>query len=251
MTAGWGSRTTRAAMFAAVCVLLAALGHVMMSGSHVPWWAMAAGAAATGAVGWCLAGRERGLPLITSVVVAAQTALHSGFELAQSSAATAANGHTRATSSSGSTVSANLVDMGSAHMIHTVRTGAAGHMDHVDHTGYLLDGSSASSSSLLSSLASLYASSSGMLAAHLLAALLCGLWLAYGERAAFALLRAVVEAGSPHRCGCRSRCPSRRSGRAPGCVAAVRTVRRAGSFSSMRSPLGVHPPGPLSSDDSR
>ncbi|WP_405960637.1 hypothetical protein OG235_24940 [Streptomyces sp. NBC_00024] len=192
MTAGWGSRTTRAAMFAAVCVLLAALGHVMMSGSHVPWWAMAAGAAATGAVGWCLAGRERGLPLITSVVVAAQTALHSGFELAQSSAATAANGHTGAASSSGSTVSANLVDMGSAHMIHTVRTGAAGRMDHVDHTGYLLDGSSASSSSLLSSLASLYASSSGMLAAHLLAALLCGLWLAYGERAAFALLRAVA-----------------------------------------------------------
>jgi hypothetical protein len=179
-------------MFAAVCVLLAALGHVMMSGSHVPWWAMAAGAAATGAVGWCLAARERGLPLITSVVVAAQTALHSGFELAQSSAAMAANGRMGSMSSPGSTDSATLMDMGSAHMIHTVRTGAAGHMDHVDHTGYLLDGSSASSSSLLSSLASLYASSSGMFAAHLLAALLCGLWLAYGERAAFALLRAVA-----------------------------------------------------------
>jgi hypothetical protein len=35
-------------------------------------------------------------------------------------------------------------------------------------------------------------SSSGMLAAHLLAALLCGLWLAYGERAAFRILRAVA-----------------------------------------------------------
>ncbi|MFC8514781.1 hypothetical protein, partial [Streptomyces sp. NPDC057257] len=32
----------------------------------------------------------------------------------------------------------------------------------------------------------------GMLAAHLLAALLCGLWLAYGERAAFRILRAVA-----------------------------------------------------------
>jgi len=31
-----------------------------------------------------------------------------------------------------------------------------------------------------------------MLAAHLLAALLCGLWLAYGERAAFAVLRSVA-----------------------------------------------------------
>ncbi|UUU32110.1 hypothetical protein JIX56_20605 [Streptomyces sp. CA-210063] len=172
MTAGWGSRTARAAMFAAVCVLLAALGHVMMSGSQVPWWAMAAGAAATGAVGWCLAGRERGLPLITSVVVAAQTALHSGFELVQSAGP--------------------MADRGSAHMIHTAPTAAAGHMDHVDHTGYLLDGSSASSSSFLASLASAYASSAGMFTAHLLAALLCGLWLAYGERAAFGLLRAVA-----------------------------------------------------------
>ncbi|MDX3616294.1 hypothetical protein [Streptomyces europaeiscabiei] len=192
MTAGWGSRTTRAAMFAAVCVLLAALGHVMMSGSHVPWWTLVAGAAATGAVGWCLAGRERGLPLITSVVVAAQTALHWGFELAQSSTPTAANNPVGAMSSTGPSGSADLMHMGSAHMIHTVPTGAAGHMGHVDHTGYLLDGSSASSSSLMSSLASMYASSSGMFAAHLLAALLCGLWLAYGERAAFGLLRAVA-----------------------------------------------------------
>ncbi|MGW1670204.1 hypothetical protein [Streptomyces sp. NPDC002324] len=195
MTAGWGSRTTRAAMFAAVCVLLAALGHVLMSGRHVPWWAMVAGAVLTGAVGWCLAGRERGLPLITSVVVAAQTALHQGFELAQSPTTTAVNGRTDAMSSMsgrGSTGSADLMDMGSAHLTHTVPMGAAGHLGHVDHTGYLLDGSSASSSSLMSSLASLYASSSGMLAAHLLAALLCGLWLAYGERAAFGLLRTVA-----------------------------------------------------------
>lgn len=35
-------------------------------------------------------------------------------------------------------------------------------------------------------------SPSGMLAAHLLAALLCGLWLAYGERAAFRVGRAVA-----------------------------------------------------------
>lgn len=35
-------------------------------------------------------------------------------------------------------------------------------------------------------------SSSGMLAAHLLAALLTGLWLAHGEKAAFRLLRAVA-----------------------------------------------------------
>ncbi|MFE3939655.1 hypothetical protein ACFXPJ_39380, partial [Streptomyces goshikiensis] len=36
------------------------------------------------------------------------------------------------------------------------------------------------------------ASPVGMLAAHLLAALLCGLWLAYGEQGAFRVLRAVA-----------------------------------------------------------
>jgi hypothetical protein len=35
-------------------------------------------------------------------------------------------------------------------------------------------------------------SSAGMLTAHLLAALLCGLWLAYGERAAFRILRVLA-----------------------------------------------------------
>ncbi|MFG3057598.1 hypothetical protein ACGFYM_03105 [Streptomyces sp. NPDC048231] len=36
------------------------------------------------------------------------------------------------------------------------------------------------------------AASGGMLVAHLSAAVLCGLWLAYGERAAFRILRAVA-----------------------------------------------------------
>ncbi|WP_338896938.1 hypothetical protein WBG99_15895 [Streptomyces sp. TG1A-60] len=183
MTAGWGSRTIRAAMFAAVCVMLAALGHVMMSGSRVPWWTMAAGAAATGAVGWCLAGRERGLPLITSVVVAAQTALHSAFELAEPTGPSTAVDAIRPPDPAHSTHPVDPVhpmDTGSAHMAHTGHTGAAGHTDHVDHTWFLLDGSAPFSSSF------------GMFAAHLLAALLCGLWLAYGERAVFGLLRAVA-----------------------------------------------------------
>ncbi|MDW8807069.1 hypothetical protein P1P68_20335 [Streptomyces scabiei] len=196
MTAGWGSRTTRAAMFAAVCVLLAALGHVLMSGSHVPWRAMAVGAVVTGAVGWCLAGRERGLPLITSVVVAAQTALHWGFELSQPSVP---SGGATAGSAGAMGAMDRMASMDPMHSMDPMRSmeamgsaGAAGHLGHVDHTGHLLDGSAEPSSSLMSSLASLYASSSGMLAAHLLAALLCGLWLAYGERAAFGLLRAVA-----------------------------------------------------------
>lgn len=179
MTAGWCSRTVRAAVFAAVCVVLAALGHVLMSGSSVPAWTLAAGVAATGAVGWGLAGRERGLALVVTVVVAAQTALHSAFSLAQSTSPAPP------TTGSGATASMDMAHMG--HMDHVgqmgrpvaSRTGMS-HMDmgHADHIGHSMDGGGSASS--------------GMLAAHLLAALLTGLWLAYGERAAFRILRAVA-----------------------------------------------------------
>lgn len=154
MAAGRGARTGRAAVFAAVCVVLAALGHVMMSGDHVPLWTLAAGWAVTGALGWGLAGRERGLPLITAVAVAAQTVLHSAFSLVSPAA--------------------DAMDMGAVpHGMHTMPmpTGAS--------TG--MEGRMAPSDN----------SSAGMLAAHLLAALLCGLWLGYGERAVFRVLRAV------------------------------------------------------------
>ncbi|MFF4803920.1 hypothetical protein ACFY1U_37025 [Streptomyces sp. NPDC001351] len=161
MTAGWCSRTIRAAVFAAVCVLLAALGHTLMSGSDVPAWAFAAGTAATGSVGWGLAGRERGLPLIVATVVAVQTVLHEAFSLAQS-----------VTEWSDASASMDMSGMGSMHMT-SMDMARMDHMDHMDHTAS-------------------GGSSSGMLAAHLLAALLCGLWLAYGEKAAFRILRAVA-----------------------------------------------------------
>lgn len=167
MTAGWCSRTVRAAVFAAVCVLLAALGHVMMSGQHVPGWALAAGLAVTGAAGWSLAGRERGLPLIVTVVVAAQTALHEAFTFAQSASADTASMDTGPMP----TDSMSMSPMG-----HMDMSGME-HMAHMGHMAHSMDGGS---------------SSFGMLAAHLFAALLCGMWLAYGERAAFRILRAVA-----------------------------------------------------------
>ncbi|MFD7437796.1 hypothetical protein [Streptomyces sp. NPDC059861] len=178
MTVGWCPRTVRAAVFAAVCVLLAALGHVLMSGSDVPWWTLAAGAAVTGAAGWGLAGRERGLPLIVTVVVVAQTALHSAFSVAQSMAAgPALRTHSDDTGHDMSAMPMDAADMAAMPM-GSPHTHSADAMD-VAHGGamdHVMDGSS----------------SFGMLAAHLLAALLCGLWLAHGERAAFRLLRAVA-----------------------------------------------------------
>ncbi|MFF1305860.1 hypothetical protein [Streptomyces sp. NPDC058307] len=159
MTAGWCSRTVRAAVFAAVCVLLAALGHVLMSGAPVPGRTLAAGLVATGCAGWCLAGRERGLPLIVAVVVGAQTALHLAFSLAQPTGA--------------------AQDMGGMHT-------ESMHMSGMDSVSAAPMGTSSGVGALS------FLVPFGMYAAHLLAALITGLWLAYGERAAFRILRAVA-----------------------------------------------------------
>ncbi|MFI1506974.1 hypothetical protein [Streptomyces sp. NPDC020597] len=186
MTAGWGARTVRAAVFAAVCVLLAALGHVLMSGGAVPWWTMSAGFAATSGVGWTLAGRERGLPLVVSVVVVAQGALHSAFSWSRSAApasldvSTAQDMSVPSTGSmSAGSMSMDAMDMGSMASMGAMGSGHMGHAAQAEHLGHLVHGAGGMSSL-------------GMLAAHTLAALLTGLWLGHGERAAFRLLRAVA-----------------------------------------------------------
>jgi hypothetical protein len=192
-------------VFAAVCVVLAALGHVLMSGRHVPAWALAAGLAATGAAGWSLAGRERGLPLIVTLVVATQAALHSAFSLAQPA--------------TGQQMSMDMgsADMGSMHMSAT---------DSMDMAHMSVNPTTGGTSSL------------GMLTAHLLAAFLCGLWLAHGERAAFRLLRAVAARlaaplrlllalpAPPHRPRFRPRRP--RSDRAPRLLLLVHAITSRG-----------------------
>ncbi|MGW2620855.1 hypothetical protein [Streptomyces sp. NPDC001500] len=198
MTAGWGVRTVRAAVFAAVCVLLAALGHVLMSGSTVPWWTVSAGFAATSAVGWALAGRERGLTTVVSVVVVAQGALHSAFSWSLPTASAAgpslsAHGVNRVPGMPGmdgmdgmpmGSMPSDAMDLGSMGSMGSLGAGGsmdmgrAGHSMAAGHLGHLAHGEGMSSL--------------GMLAAHTSAALLTGLWLAYGERAAFRLLRAVA-----------------------------------------------------------
>ncbi|MET9527640.1 hypothetical protein ACH49O_23820 [Streptomyces coeruleorubidus] len=165
MTAGWCARTIRAAVFAAVCVVLAALGHVMMSGDHVPLGTLLAGWAVTSAVGWCLAGRERGLRLVVAVAVAVQTALHSAFSLAPAAPLRSPRMDSMDPGAGG--MGSMGHDMGSMDSMSV--------SEHLGHAGHTPGGGS----------------SLGMLAAHLLAALLCGLWLGHGERAVFRLLRAV------------------------------------------------------------
>ncbi|NEE22101.1 hypothetical protein G3M58_88530 [Streptomyces sp. SID7499] len=178
MTAGWCSRAGRAAVFAAVCVVLAALGHVMMAEAAVAWWALVAGTAAVGGSAWLLAGRERGLHVVVPFTVAAQTALHAWFSVTQTA------------------VSAAPTPSMPAHP-HAMERGTD--TMPMSHPGHGMDGMAAMGHGMdgMDTLASAGhgmagMSSTGMLAAHLLAALLCGLWLAHGERAAFRILRALA-----------------------------------------------------------
>jgi len=80
---GDGLRVLRAAVFAAVCVVLAAAGHSLASCATVPWWTLGAGFAGALVVVAPLAGRERSLPGIATLLALGQTVLHVLFGLGQ------------------------------------------------------------------------------------------------------------------------------------------------------------------------
>ena len=86
MSASPAVRSLRAAVFAAVCVLLAAAGHGLAMGDLPPLWADAAGFLAVFAAGRALAGRERGLPEIGAGMLLTQAGLHVGFDAAHPAA---------------------------------------------------------------------------------------------------------------------------------------------------------------------
>ncbi|MFF8262941.1 hypothetical protein [Streptomyces virginiae] len=163
-------------MFAALCVLLAATGHMLMSGTAVPWWALPVGFGAAAATAWSLAGRERGILPVTGAAVAVQAVLHSAFSLAQPLA---------------------VPDPESAAAEAGAGAKAVGHAHHAVHGAadaasapaamHMADGGHGSAA-----VPAAFMSPAGMLIAHLLAAVLCGLWLAHGERALFRVLRAVA-----------------------------------------------------------
>ncbi|GAA0276136.1 hypothetical protein GCM10010302_12200 [Streptomyces polychromogenes] len=86
-------RAPRAAMFAAVCVALAAVGHVHMSGEDIPLGWLLGAFAATAALAWTAAGRRRGPLGITASLLAVQAALHTTFSTAQGHGSAPMAGH--------------------------------------------------------------------------------------------------------------------------------------------------------------
>ncbi|MCX5266124.1 hypothetical protein [Streptomyces sp. NBC_00199] len=83
-------RLLRAAVFAAVCVVLAAVGHTAASCAAVPLWTLGVGFLAVLAVAAPLAGRTRSLPGIAALLAVGQTVLHALFGLGQHTASVSA-----------------------------------------------------------------------------------------------------------------------------------------------------------------
>jgi hypothetical protein len=86
MDVSWTVRSVRAAVFAVVCVLLAAGGHTLAAGAAPPVWVDAAGFLPVFAGGALLAGRERSLPGIAVAMLLVQGGLHLAFDAAGPSA---------------------------------------------------------------------------------------------------------------------------------------------------------------------
>ncbi|RLU82275.1 hypothetical protein CTZ27_30460 [Streptomyces griseocarneus] len=172
-------------MFAVVCVLLAALGHAVMSGTTVPWWAVGVAFAGTASGAWFLAGRERGPLLITLATVGAQTGLHSFFSLAQDVVANAARAAAaaRAAGVSPDMPGMSGMEMGGHSMGgHSMPMGHAmsGDMSGMGDMGGMHGMAMHAGHGAL-----------GMWSAHVLVAAVCGIWLSGGEQAAFRLARTL------------------------------------------------------------
>ncbi|MFI2235055.1 PE-PGRS family protein [Streptomyces chrestomyceticus] len=200
MIAGRVLRGLRAGVFAAVCVLLAALGHALMSDAPVPWWVLLGAVTATALGAWSLAARERGPLFVTSLTLATQAALHCAFSFGQSVAATvsatAATGGGQASLAQRWAASLMCGTVGpipqreAEQMLHEAgigrRYGEAMADLHSSHSAHGMDGMHT-----MHDMPGMGGSMTGMVAAHVLVALLSAWWLCGGERAAFRVVRTV------------------------------------------------------------
>lgn len=206
--AGRDLRLLRAAVFAAVCVVLAAAGHTLASCATVPLWTLGAGFLGALLVAAPLAGRARSLPGIAALLTVGQTVLHTLFGLGQhgmagmgSSAPMSLGSSASGSASSGSAQAvsdAGLVEQAARYLCGTGPAGitpARAHRVLVDahlYSGAAPDASSsvhhpADALSAAGSAASLLPSLP-MLLGHLLAGLVAGWLLRRGDLAVLRLI---------------------------------------------------------------
>ncbi|WP_316771444.1 hypothetical protein [Streptomyces sasae] len=200
---GSGLRLLRAAVFAALCVVLAAAGHTLAACATVPLWTLGAGFLGTLALVAPLTGRDRTLPGIVALLAVLQTVLHTLFGLGQHGGMAMATGTSMASGSSMPMGDAALVQRaaellcgaGAAQLspAHAYKILSAAHLStsasamDMSGTAHAAD-ATGSSGSLLPSVP--------MVLGHVLAAVVTGWLLRRGD---LALLRLIaLSADSAH-----------------------------------------------------
>lgn len=159
MTAAPSVRALRAAVFAALCVLLAAGGHALATGTAPPVWMQAAGFVPLFGAGCLLGGRERSLAAIGTATLTAQGGLHLAFD--------AVHPHTGALTSAIHGMQ-GMHGMAAMPALHTMGAMPAVHGMRMAHTHALAPHATI---------------------AHLGAAVVLTWWLRRGEAAVWSLLR--------------------------------------------------------------
>ncbi|GAA1908454.1 hypothetical protein GCM10009837_35460 [Streptomyces durmitorensis] len=186
--AGVDLRLLRASVFAVLCVVLSAGGHVLASCAAVPLWTLGVGFLAVLAVAAPLAGRERSLPGIAAALAAGQVGLHVLFGVGQHGGGTATAAAPSLVERAARLVcgagAANISPAQAHRILSTAGMepggGAAGHAVHHSAPATAAD-SAMDSMSLLPSLP--------MLLGHVLAAVAAGWLLRRGDIALLRLVR--------------------------------------------------------------
>ncbi|MEV8531275.1 hypothetical protein [Streptomyces sp. NPDC051211] len=199
-------RATRAAMFAAVCVALAAVGHSSMSGTDVPAGGLLAAFGVTGGLAWLGAGRRRGPAGIAVSLLALQGILHLVFSGSQT------HGHPAA--APGGTPAP---EHNAHHHVPGMDMGGMSGM-----SGTAADAPATADLTGMADMAGMAGHGGfGMIAAHVLAGLFCAGWLAWGEAAVFRMARALRVLA----------------------VLAAEPLRRVPALAAVRPPVLPEPPG--------
>ncbi|MGH6657574.1 MAG: hypothetical protein ACRDVE_20505, partial [Actinocrinis sp.] len=166
---------------------LSLAGHAWMSGHGVAPWAIPVAATAVFAGAYLFAGRRRGLASIAGLMLLGQAALHELFGLSQASDAAGAwvDRIERVSAAVGALLhpqpTADSMAAQMAHMSMPMPPGMV--MPGMPDTG---------TSAAATAMPGMSHGPWGMIAAHLVAGLLCSWWLARGEARVFGLLRGLL-----------------------------------------------------------
>ncbi|GGN02963.1 hypothetical protein [Streptomyces fuscichromogenes] len=131
---GSGLRLLRAAVFAALCVVLAAAGHTLASCATVPLWTLGAGFLGTLALVAPLTGRARSLPGIVALLAVLQAVLHTLFGLGQ---------HGGSMMSGGSMSMSSMSSMASMSSVSSVSSASVADASLVERAARLVCGAGA------------------------------------------------------------------------------------------------------------